>query len=88
MRFVRRFCLWWPDPKNGTWVVSPDYLCQAPSVSVAHIETIFRVVGFSTAFDKTPLAPMLNYHPLTLNLFKGFCVNEQPILSITNASPP
>ena len=51
---------WWPDPNNGMWVVSPDYPCHAPRVSVTHIDTVFPIVDFFPAFDETALTPMLN----------------------------
>ena len=64
-----------PDPDNGMWVVTSDYLGGAPSMSVIHIDSIFRAAHLLPIFDENPLPRALNY-TLTLDSFKGFYVNS------------
>ena len=64
-----------PDPDNGMWVVTPDYLGGVPSVSTIHIDSIFRAAHLLPIFDQDPLPRTLNY-TLSLNSFKAFYVNR------------
>ena len=64
-----------PDPDNGMWVVTPDYFGSAPSMSVIHIDSIFRAAHLLPIFDARPLPRALNYTS-TLDSFKGFYVNN------------
>ena len=64
-----------PDPDNGMWVVTPDYFGSAPSVSVIHIDSIFRAAHLLPIFDENPLPRTLNYTS-TLDSFKAFYVNN------------
>ena len=64
-----------PDPDNGMWVVTPDYLGNAPSLSVIHIDTIFCAAHLLPIFDQNPLPRTLNYTS-TLDSFSGFYVNK------------
>jgi len=64
-----------PDPDNGMWVVTPDYFGSAPSVSVIHIDSIFRAAHLLPIFDTAPLPRTLNY-TATLDSFRGFYVNK------------
>ncbi|KAF9646878.1 hypothetical protein BDM02DRAFT_2865697 [Thelephora ganbajun] len=49
------------DPDNhGMWVVTPNYFGSAPSVSVIHADSIFRVAHLPI-FDENPLPRTLNY---------------------------
>ena len=57
------------------WVVTSDYLGGAPSMSVIHIDSIFRATHLLPIFDENPLPRALNY-TLTLDSFKGFYVNS------------
>jgi len=64
-----------PDPDNGMWVVTPDYLGSAQNLSVIHIDSIFRAAHLLPIFDATPLPRTLNYTD-TLNSFQAFYVNK------------
>jgi len=64
-----------PDPDNGMWVVTPDYFGSAPSLSVIHIDSIFRAAHLLPIFDENPLPRTLNYTS-TLDSFRGFYVNN------------
>ena len=64
-----------PDPDNGMWVVMPDYFGHARSLSVIHIDSIFRAAHLLPIFDATPLPQTLNYTK-TLDSFCGFYVNK------------
>ena len=61
------------DPDNGMWVVTPDYFGATPSVSIIHIDSIFRAAHLLPIFDQNPLPCSLNY-TLSLNSFKAFYV--------------
>jgi hypothetical protein len=64
-----------PDPDNGMWVVTPDYVGGAPSISVIHIDSIFRAAHLLPIFDNDPLSRTLDYTS-TLDSFNGFYVNK------------
>jgi hypothetical protein len=64
-----------PDPDNGMWVVTPDYLGGAPNLSVIHIDSIFRAAHLLPIFDATRIPRALNY-TVTLDSFNGFYVNN------------
>ena len=64
-----------PDPDNGMWVVTPDYIGRARSLSVIHIDSIFRAAHLLPIFDSTSLPRTLNYTK-ALDSFCGFYVNK------------
>ena len=64
-----------PDPDNGMWVVTPDYVGGAPDLAIIHIDSIFRAAHLLPIFDANPLPRTLNYTS-TLDSFKGFYVNN------------
>ena len=64
-----------PDPDNGMWVVTPDYFGNAPSLSVIHVDSIFRAAHLLPIFNNAPLPRTLNYTS-TLDSFRGFYVNK------------
>ena len=63
-----------PDPDNGMWVVTPDYVGSARNLSVIHIDSIFRAAHLLPIFDTTTLPRTLNY-TATLDSFQGFYLN-------------
>jgi len=64
-----------PDPDNRMWIVTPDYFGGARSLSVIHIDSIFRAAHLLPIFDVTPLPRTLNY-TATLDSFQAFYVNN------------
>lgn len=64
-----------PDPDNGMWVVTPDYLGGARSLAVIHIDSIFRAAHILPIFDNTPLPRTLDYTSV-LDSFQGFYLNK------------
>ena len=55
--------------------MTPDYFGSAPSISVIHIDSIFRAAHLLPIFDENPLPQTLNYMS-TLDSFKAFYVNN------------
>ena len=63
-----------PDPDNGMWVVTPDYIGSSRSLAIIHIDSIFHATHILPIFDSTPLPQTLDY-ATALNSFQGFYLN-------------
>jgi hypothetical protein len=69
-----------PDPDNGMWVVTPDYFGSAPSLSVIHIDSIFRAAHLLPIFRPKPSTSHTELHVDT-RLIQGLLCEQVHRLS-------